>query len=155
MRTESYPRRLHAKKPLTTNCLTLNALPALNSTVGPIRPFILPSPAKLEPRLRITARELGVEHTGITALYFADNQDWEIVWGEQPLNAASEPMDGGRVVEWQKSLQAQGAEASKALIADAEKRASADNPVTDAQRNYIRVAVMLEKLVEACLPVDL
>ncbi|MBV8969105.1 MAG: peptidylprolyl isomerase [Verrucomicrobia bacterium] len=98
------------------------------------------------------ARELGVERTGITALFFADSQDWEIVLGEQPLKATGKPLDEIRGLEWPKSLQAQAAETSKELIATAEKRATADNPVTEAQRNYIRVAVMLEELVEVFAP---
>jgi cyclophilin family peptidyl-prolyl cis-trans isomerase len=101
---------------------------------------------------KTTARELGVEHTGITAVYFAETQDWEIVIGEQTLKAVGKPLDEASAVEWQKSLQAQAAETSKQLIATAEKRATADNPVTEAQRNYIRVAAMLEELIEAFAP---
>ena len=45
-----------------------------------------------------------------------------------------------------------GPETSEKLIALAEKRASADKPLTESQKNYIRVAAMLEELVEEFSP---
>jgi hypothetical protein len=98
------------------------------------------------------ARQLGVERNGVTAVYFADTHDWELVIGDQPLKAAGAPTDVSDLAEWKKSLQSSATETSEKFIALAEKRAPADKPLTDPQRNYIRVAAMLEELVEVFSP---
>jgi cyclophilin family peptidyl-prolyl cis-trans isomerase len=98
------------------------------------------------------ARQLGVEHDGVTALYFADTHDWEIVTGDQPLKRIGKPADQAGLEEWEKSLQSQATETSERLIGLAETRATADSPFTEPQKHYLRVAVMLEELVEAFAP---
>jgi cyclophilin family peptidyl-prolyl cis-trans isomerase len=110
-------------------------------------------PGQTRPELAETiAQQLGVERNGVTALYFADTDDWELVIGDQPLKAVSKPAGGPDLTELKKALLTGAAEASERLIALAEKRASPDKPVTEPQRNYIRVAAMLEQLVEAFAP---
>jgi cyclophilin family peptidyl-prolyl cis-trans isomerase len=101
---------------------------------------------------RTVAEQLGVEHDGITGLYFADAGDWEIVVGDQALKKLGKPADEAGLVEWKKSLQLQATETSERLIASAEKRGTADKPVTGPQKNYIRVATMLEELVDVFAP---
>ena len=98
------------------------------------------------------ARQLGAERNGVTALYFADTHDWELVIGDEPLKAISNPTEVSDLAEWNNSLQARATETSDKLIALAEKRAPADKPLTEPQRNYIRVAAMLEDLVEEFSP---
>jgi hypothetical protein len=98
------------------------------------------------------AQQLGVEASGVTAVYFADTHDWELVIGGQPLKAISKPTEVSDLAEWKKSLQSRATETSEKLIALAEKRAPADKPLTEAQKNYIRVAAMLEELVEVFSP---
>jgi len=97
---------------------------------------------------RSIARQLGVEENGVTALYFADTHDWEFVIGEQPLKLIGKDVDQPGLAEWEKSLQSQATDVSERMIALAEKRATADKPVTESQKNYFRVAAMLEELVE-------
>ena len=101
---------------------------------------------------RTVAEQLGVAHDGITGLYFADTGDWEIVIGDQVLKKLGKPADEAGLVEWKKSLRLQATETSERLIASAEKRATADKPVTGPQKSYIRVATMLEELVEVFAP---
>lgn len=96
------------------------------------------------------ARQLGVERTGITALYFADTNDWEFVMGAEPLGAIGKAGDEQSLVEWKKSLQSQAKEASDKWMASAAQRA--DKPVTDAQKSYMRIATVLEEIVEAFSP---
>jgi cyclophilin family peptidyl-prolyl cis-trans isomerase len=98
------------------------------------------------------ARQLGVEGDGVTALYFSDTHDWELVVGNQPAKTVSKTAEISDVSDWEKSAQSCAAETSQKLIEAAEKRAVTDKPVTESQRNYIRVAVMLEELVEAFSP---
>jgi cyclophilin family peptidyl-prolyl cis-trans isomerase len=101
---------------------------------------------------RTVAEQLGVEHDGITGLYFADTGDWEIVIGDQALKKLGKPADEPGLMEWKKLLRWQATETSERLIASAEQRATADKPVTGPQKNYIRVATMLEELVEVFAP---
>jgi len=98
------------------------------------------------------AQQLGVERNGVTALYFADTHDWELVIGDEPLKAVSKPAEISDLADWKKSLQSRASETSEKLIALAEKRAPAEKPLNEAQRNYIRVAAMLEELVEVFSP---
>ena len=98
------------------------------------------------------AQQLGVERNGVTALYFADTQDWELVIGDQPLKAIGKSAEISDLAEWKKSLQSRATETSEKLIALAEKRAPAGKPLIESQRNYIRVAAMLEELVEVFSP---
>jgi len=98
------------------------------------------------------ARQLGVERDGVTALYFADTHDWELVVGNQPAKTVSKTAEISDLRDWEKSVLSRAAEISQKLIEAAEKRAVADKPVTESQRNYIRVAAMLEELVEAFSP---
>jgi cyclophilin family peptidyl-prolyl cis-trans isomerase len=110
-------------------------------------------PGQARPELAETiAQQLGVERNGVTAVYFADNHDWELVIGDLPLKAVSNSADGPDLPELKKALLSGAAEAGERLIALAEKRASPDKPVTEAQRNYIRIAAMLEELVQAFAP---
>jgi cyclophilin family peptidyl-prolyl cis-trans isomerase len=110
-------------------------------------------PGQTRPELAETiAQQLGVERNGVTAVYFADSHDWELVIGDQPVKALSKPGDSADVTELKKSLQSGAADTSERLIALAEKRASADRPITEPQRNYIRIAAMLEELVEEFAP---
>ena len=110
-------------------------------------------PGQTRPELAETiAQQLGVERNGVTAVYFADTHDWELVIGDQPLKALNKPAGGSDLTELKKSLQSGSADTSERLIALAEKRASADQPVTEPQRNYTRVAAMLEELVEVFGP---
>jgi hypothetical protein len=74
------------------------------------------------------------------------------VIGDGPLKAVSKAAEISDLAEWKKSLQVRATEASEKLIALAEKRAPADKPLNEAQRNYIRVAAMLEELVEVFSP---
>ena len=76
----------------------------------------------------------------------------EFVIGDEPLKAVSRPTEVSALADWKKSLQARVTETSEKLIALAEKRASADKPLTESQKNYIRVAAMLEELVEEFSP---
>jgi cyclophilin family peptidyl-prolyl cis-trans isomerase len=99
---------------------------------------------------KAVARQLGVERTGITALYFADTADWEFVMGEELLRKIGKAGDDHSLAEWQKSLQSQAKQASEKWIASAEQRA--DKPVTDAQKTYMRIATMLEEIVQAFSP---
>jgi len=101
---------------------------------------------------KLIAQQLGVERNGVTALYFADTHDWELVIGDQPLKAVDKPTGKSDLAEWEKSLQSRAAETSDKLLALAEKKAPADKPLTESQRNYIRVAAMLEELVEVFSP---
>jgi len=96
------------------------------------------------------ARQLGVDRTGITALYFADTSDWEFVIGDEPLRAIGRAGDERGLAEWEKSLQSQAKETSEKWIASAGQRA--DKPVTDAQKTYMRIAIMLEEIVQAFSP---
>jgi cyclophilin family peptidyl-prolyl cis-trans isomerase len=108
-------------------------------------------PVQTRPELaRAVAQQLHIEGNGITALYFADTHDWEVVIGDQPLKTVSKPAEESDLTEWKKSLQSRADETSEKLIALAERRA--DKPVTEAQKNYIRIAAMLEELVEAFSP---
>jgi cyclophilin family peptidyl-prolyl cis-trans isomerase len=101
---------------------------------------------------QMVAHQLGVERNGVTALYFADTHDWEFVIGDEPLKAVGRPTEVRALADWKKLLEARAAETSEKLIALAEKRASADKPVTEPQKNYIRVAATLEELVEEFSP---
>jgi hypothetical protein len=74
------------------------------------------------------------------------------VIGDEPLKAVGRPTEVRALADWKKLLEARAAETSEKLIALAEKRASADKPVTEPQKNYIRVAAMLEELVEEFSP---
>jgi cyclophilin family peptidyl-prolyl cis-trans isomerase len=98
------------------------------------------------------AQQLGVEQNGVTALYFADTHDWELMIGDEPLKAISKSTEISDLADWKKSLQSRAAATSDKLIALAEKSAPADKPVNEAQRHYIRVAAMLEELVEVFSP---
>jgi cyclophilin family peptidyl-prolyl cis-trans isomerase len=98
---------------------------------------------------KAVARQLGVERTGITALYFADAADWEFVMGEELLRKIGKAGDQ-ESLEWEKSLQSQAKETSEKWIASAGQRA--DKPVTDAQKSYMRIATMLEEIVQAFSP---
>jgi cyclophilin family peptidyl-prolyl cis-trans isomerase len=119
-------------------------------TFGAFRPSAL---GQSRPELAKTiAQQLGVEQNGVTALYFADTHDWELVIGDQPLKAISKSTEEPNLSEWKKSLQTHAAETSEKLIASAEKSAPADKPLIESQRNYIRVAAMLEELVEVFSP---
>ena len=101
---------------------------------------------------QMVAHHFGVERNGVTALYFADTHDWEFVIGDEPLKAVGRPTEVSALADWKKSLQARAAETSEKLIALAEKRASADKPLSEPQKNYIRIAAMLEELVEEFSP---
>ncbi|HYZ75234.1 MAG TPA: peptidylprolyl isomerase, partial [Chthoniobacterales bacterium] len=101
---------------------------------------------------QMIAHQLGVERNGVTAIYFADSHDWEFVIGDEPLKAVTRSTEVSVLTDWKKSLQARVTETSEKLIALAEKRASADKPLTEPQKNYIRVAAMLEELVEEFSP---
>jgi predicted nucleic acid-binding Zn-ribbon protein len=78
--------------------------------------------------------------------------DWELVIGDEPLKAVSRAAEISDLADWKKSLQSRATETSDKLVAVAEKRAPADKPLNEAQRNYIRVATMLEELVEVFSP---
>ena len=111
------------------------------------------APGQVRPALAETiAQQLGIGRNGVTALYFADTHDWELVIGDQPLKAAGKSAEVADLAEWKKSLQTLATEQSEKLIALAEKRAPVDKPLTEAQRNYIRVATMLEELVQVFSP---
>lgn len=99
---------------------------------------------------KAVAGQLGVERTGITALYFADTADWEFVMGEELLRKIGKAGDQESLAEWEKSLQSQANETSGKWIASAGQRA--DKPVTDAQKTYMRIATMLEEIVQAFSP---
>jgi cyclophilin family peptidyl-prolyl cis-trans isomerase len=99
---------------------------------------------------KTVARQLGVERTGITALYFADTADWEFVMGEELLRKISKAGDDHSLAEWQNSLQSQAKQASEKWIASAEQRA--DKPLTDPQKTYMRIASMLEEIVQTFSP---
>jgi cyclophilin family peptidyl-prolyl cis-trans isomerase len=110
-------------------------------------------PVQTPPELAQTiANQLGARQKGVTAIYFADTHDWEFVIGDEPLKALSELTEASSMADWEKSLRVSVAQTSEKLIALAEKRAPADKPVSDAQKNYIRVAAMLEQLVEEFSP---
>jgi hypothetical protein len=110
-------------------------------------------PGQTRPELAKTiAQQLGVERNGVTALYFADTHDFELVIGDQPLKVIGKSAEASDLAEWEKLLQSRGIDTSGKLIALAEKRAPADKPLTEPQRNYIRVAAMLEELVEVFSP---
>ena len=110
-------------------------------------------PAQTRPELAKTiAQQLGVQRNGVTALYFADTHDFELVIGDQPLKAISKSAEASDLAEWEKALQSRATDTSEKLIALAEKRAAADKPLTEPQRNYIRVAAMLEELVKVFSP---
>jgi len=100
----------------------------------------------------LISQQLGVEHDGITGLYFADTRDWEIVIGDEVLKKLGKPANETGLAEWKNSLQSQATETSERLIALAEKRATVDKPVTEPQKNYLRVATMLEELTEVFAP---
>jgi len=111
------------------------------------------APGQTRPELAKTiAQQLGVERNGVTALYFADTHDFELVIGDQPLKVVCKPGEASDLAQWEKSLQSRATDTSEKLIALAEKRAPADKPLTEPQRNYIRVAAMLEELVEVFSP---
>jgi hypothetical protein len=74
------------------------------------------------------------------------------VMGDELLKTASKPTETSALADWEKSLRARVTETSEKLIALAEKRAPADRPLTEPQRNYIRVAAMLEELIEVFSP---
>jgi hypothetical protein len=99
---------------------------------------------------QMVAHQLGVERNGVTALYFADTHDWEFVIGDEPLKSIGRTTEVSALADWKKSLQARAAETSEKLIALAEKRA--DKSLTEPQKNYIRIAAMLEELVEEFSP---
>jgi cyclophilin family peptidyl-prolyl cis-trans isomerase len=99
---------------------------------------------------KTVARQLGVERTGITALYFADTADWEFAMGAEPLRSIGKAGDEPSLAEWQKSLQSQAKQTSEKWIISAEQRS--DKPVTDAQKTYMRTATMLEEIVEVFSP---
>jgi cyclophilin family peptidyl-prolyl cis-trans isomerase len=99
---------------------------------------------------KTVARQLGVERTGITALYFADTADWEFVMGEELLRKIGKAGDDHGLAEWQNSLQSQAKLASEKWIASAEQKA--DKPLTDPQKTYMRIATMLEEIVQAFSP---
>ncbi|MBV8102568.1 MAG: peptidylprolyl isomerase [Verrucomicrobia bacterium] len=101
---------------------------------------------------KLIAQQLGVERNAVTALYFADTHDWEFAIGDEPLKAISKSTEVSALADWEKSLQAHVTETSERLIALAEKRAPADKPLTEPQKDYIRVAAMLEELVEVFSP---
>src|SRR6201993_204978 len=67
------------------------------------------------------AQQLGVEQNGVTALYFADTHDWELVIGDEPLKAISKSTEISDLADWKKSLQSRAAATSDKLIALAEK----------------------------------
>jgi hypothetical protein len=98
------------------------------------------------------AQQLGAERNGVTALYFADTHDFELMIGDQPLKVTGRSAEASDFAEWEKTLQTRASETSDKLIALAEKRAPADKPLTEPQKNYIRVAAMLEELVEEFSP---
>ena len=111
------------------------------------------APGQSRPELAKTvAQQLGVERSGVTALYFADTKDWELVIGDQPLKTVGKSAEVSDLAEWKEKLQTRAAATSETLIGLAEKRAPAGKPVTEPQRDYIRVAVMLEQLVEVFSP---
>jgi cyclophilin family peptidyl-prolyl cis-trans isomerase len=99
---------------------------------------------------KAVARQLGVERIGITALYFADTADWEFVMGEEPLRKIGKAGDDQSLAEWQNSLQSQAKQASEKWIASAGQRA--DKPLTDPQKTYMRIATMLEEIIQAFSP---
>jgi len=110
-------------------------------------------PGQTRPELAKTmAQQLGVERNGVTALYFVDTHDFELVIGDQPLKVIGKSAEASDLAEWKKLLQSRWIDTSGKLIALAEKRAPADKPLTEPQRNYIRVAAMLEELVEVFSP---
>ncbi|MBV9272501.1 MAG: peptidylprolyl isomerase [Verrucomicrobia bacterium] len=98
--------------------------------------------------VRVIAQQLGVNQTGITALYFGDTQHWEILVGDQLKKSG----DADGLQAWKQSIESRAAEAGVKMIAVAEKNASKDEPLTEAQRHYFRVAMMLEELVETFGP---
>jgi hypothetical protein len=69
------------------------------------------------------------------------------VIGEEPLRTIGKAGDERGLAEWDKSLQSQAKETSEKWIASAGQRA--DKPVTDAQKTYMRIATMLEEIVQA------
>ena len=85
-------------------------------------------------------------------LYFAGTHDWELAIGDEPIKAVSKPAEITDLADRKKSLQSRATQTSEKLIALAEKRAPAEKPLNEAQRNYIRVAAMLEELVEVFSP---
>jgi cyclophilin family peptidyl-prolyl cis-trans isomerase len=99
---------------------------------------------------KTVARQLGVERSGITALYFADTADWEFVMGEELLRKIGKAGDDHSLAEWQNSLQSQAKQASEKWIASAEQRA--DKPLTDPQKTYMRIATMLEEIGQTFSP---
>jgi len=101
---------------------------------------------------RVTSRQLGVNHTGVTAIYFGDTQDWEILVGDQLWDRLNESGDAAGFQAWKQSIESRARETSAKMIAAAEKNTTSDKPVTDAQKHYFRVAMMLEELVEAFGP---
>jgi cyclophilin family peptidyl-prolyl cis-trans isomerase len=101
---------------------------------------------------KLIAQQLGDERNGVTALYIADTHDWEFAMGDEPLKAVSKSKELSTLADWEKSLQARMSETSDKLIGLAEKNAPAAKPLTEAQKNYIRVAAMLEELVEEFSP---
>jgi hypothetical protein len=85
-------------------------------------------------------------------LYFADTLDWEFVIGDQSLKAIGKAGDGPGLAALEKAWQSQATETSGRNIALAAKRATADKPVTEPQKNYFRVAAMLEELIDQFSP---
>jgi hypothetical protein len=72
------------------------------------------------------------------------------VIGEEPLRTIGKAGDQENLAEWEKSLQSQAKETSEKWIASAGQRA--DKPVTDAQKTYMRIATMLEEIVQVFAP---
>ena len=99
---------------------------------------------------KVVARQLGIERTGITALYFADSNDWEFVMGDEALQTIGKTGGDTGLAEWEKSLQSQAKEVSEKWITSAEQKA--DKPVTDPQKTYMRIATMLEEIVQTFSP---
>src|SRR5260370_39643440 len=56
------------------------------------------------------ARQLGVDRTGITELYFADTSDWEFVLGDEALRTIGKARDERALPEWEKSWESQAKE---------------------------------------------
>jgi cyclophilin family peptidyl-prolyl cis-trans isomerase len=102
--------------------------------------------------VRVISQQLGVNHTGVTAIYFGDTQDWEILVGDQLWARLNESGDAAGFQAWEQSIESRATENGAKMIAAAEKNTTSDKPVTDAQKHYFRVAMMLEELVEAFAP---
>jgi hypothetical protein len=102
--------------------------------------------------VRVISEQLGVNHTGVTAIYFGDTQDWEILVGDQLWDRLNESGDAVGFQVWKQSLESRATETSAKMIAAAQKNTTKDKPVTDAQKHYFRVAMMLAELVEAFAP---